>query len=158
MSTAHPTATASSSAALQSPPSISFSPSSQHSASYPSTATQTSAALIPRQSSSPSTTHSQSSFQFSAAQSLLKTPFTSLESPAYISNLTPSLAFTLSRMLCSLASPCCQLSQKEVWAQQSVEAKEEDQVDFVFEDEPTLYQMVSTTYGTRNLYNLQNLS
>nr|GMD03295.1 ubiquitin-60S ribosomal protein L40-like [Ipomoea batatas] len=39
-----------------------------------------------------------------------------------------------------------------------LEAKEEDQVDFVFEDEPTLYQMVSATYGTRNLYNLQNLS
>lgn len=32
-------------------------------------------------------------------------------------------------MLCTPAPTCCQLQEKEVWPQQPVEAKEEDQVD-----------------------------
>ncbi|KAG5050320.1 hypothetical protein JHK85_011423 [Glycine max] len=33
------------------------------------------------------------------------------------------------KVLCPFTSPCCELQEKEVWSQQPVEAKEEDQVN-----------------------------
>ncbi|KAE8678251.1 Ubiquitin [Hibiscus syriacus] len=39
----------------------------------------------------------------------------------------------LPQVLCSSAPPCCKLQEKEVWTQQPVEAKEEDQVDACLE-------------------------